>query len=221
MALRLVETEPRDYTFVCTPTGNELPDMLAHWEKLERLFGKKIVRITHKFDLEGLIIFFNALPNDRMRWCTRMLKIVPYEAWVKRLEGETISYVGLRADELEREGIYDSCCVQDFPFRRWGWGIGKVRPYLAERQVTIPDRTDCAFCYEQKTIEWWKLWKYHPALWETAKGLEIRTGRTFRHASKGGLWACSLTEMQRRFEAGEIPKFRQVKDSTVCRACSL
>lgn len=221
MALALMEREPRDYTYVCTPTGNELPEMLAHWEKLEGMLGKKLVRITHKYDLEGLILFFNALPNDRMRWCTRMLKILPYESWVRRLPGETTSYVGLRADEPERDGIYDSCVKQDFPLRRWGWGIQQVRNYLALENITIPARTDCAFCYEQKSIEWWRLWKNHPLLWERAKELETLTGRTFRHASKGGLWAVSLSEMQRRFEAGEIPRFHKVKDSTVCRACSL
>lgn len=221
MALALVEREPRDYTFVCTPTGNELPEMIAHWENLEVLLGKKIVRIHHKTDLEGLIILFNALPNNRMRWCTRMLKILPYEAWVKGLDGETTSYVGLRNDEPEREGIYDSCVKQDFPLRRWGWGITEVVAYLQERGVRIPERTDCAFCYEQKSIEWWKLWKNHPALWQRAKELESLTGRTFRHASKGGLWACSLQEMQVRFEAGEVPKFRKTSETTVCRACTL
>jgi 3'-phosphoadenosine 5'-phosphosulfate sulfotransferase (PAPS reductase)/FAD synthetase len=39
MALRLAEVEPRDYEFICTPTGNELPQMLAHWAKLEALLG--------------------------------------------------------------------------------------------------------------------------------------------------------------------------------------
>lgn len=221
MALLLAEREPRDYLFVCTPTGNELPDMVAHWDNLEKWIGKPLIRIRHKLDLEGLIIFFNALPNDRMRWCTRMLKIEVYEAWIKQLTGETTSYVGLRADEPERTGIYGSDVKQDFPLRRWGMGLSEVKCFLAERGVIIPDRTDCAFCYEQKTIEWWRLWKNHPVLWQKAKRLEKITGRTFRHASKGGLWACSLQEMEVRFEAGEVPKFRKVTESTVCRACSL
>ena len=34
LALRLAELEPREYVYVCTPTGDELPEMFAHWRKL-------------------------------------------------------------------------------------------------------------------------------------------------------------------------------------------
>jgi len=33
LALRLAELEPRDYTYICNETGNELPAMKAHWPK--------------------------------------------------------------------------------------------------------------------------------------------------------------------------------------------
>ena len=49
LAMALAEREPRDYTYVCTPTGDELPDMLTHWWKLEGILGKPILRI----ELEG------------------------------------------------------------------------------------------------------------------------------------------------------------------------
>ena len=39
MALALKMFEPADYTFVCTPTGDELPEMDAHWLKLEGLLS--------------------------------------------------------------------------------------------------------------------------------------------------------------------------------------
>jgi len=31
MALWLVQNEPRDYEFICTPTGDELPEMIEYW----------------------------------------------------------------------------------------------------------------------------------------------------------------------------------------------
>ena len=34
LALRLAEIEPRDYEYICNETGNELPEMQAHWAKL-------------------------------------------------------------------------------------------------------------------------------------------------------------------------------------------
>ena len=34
LALRLMETEPREYELICNATGNELPEMVEHWAKL-------------------------------------------------------------------------------------------------------------------------------------------------------------------------------------------
>lgn len=31
LALRLQEVEPREYDYLITPTGNELPEMFEHW----------------------------------------------------------------------------------------------------------------------------------------------------------------------------------------------
>ena len=73
LALRLAETTDVDYTYICTPTGDELPEMLEHWEMLDELLGKPIERLYAKKDLNGLIEEFDALPNHRMRWCTRIL----------------------------------------------------------------------------------------------------------------------------------------------------
>ena len=45
LALRLKEIEPRNYIYVCTPTGDELPEMIAHWHKLSSLLGQPILRV--------------------------------------------------------------------------------------------------------------------------------------------------------------------------------
>jgi hypothetical protein len=55
MALWLAENEPRDYTYICNATGNELPPLFAHLERLEAMLGKPIKRVGHTTDLYGLI----------------------------------------------------------------------------------------------------------------------------------------------------------------------
>src|SRR5262245_26337796 len=95
LALRLAEIEPRDYDYLITPTGNELPPMLDHWNNLERILGKQLIRVRASLDLLGLITFFNALPSFRARWCTRMLKIEPTIAWIEN-HSPVLLYVGLR-----------------------------------------------------------------------------------------------------------------------------
>lgn len=93
MALRLAESEPRDYVYVCTPTGNEPAAMFAHWRKLGKLLGKPLTPVMGG-SLRGLVEKQKALPNWRQRWCTRMLKIEPYAAWLAQ-HSPAVSYVGL------------------------------------------------------------------------------------------------------------------------------
>jgi 3'-phosphoadenosine 5'-phosphosulfate sulfotransferase (PAPS reductase)/FAD synthetase len=142
LALRLMEVEPRDYEYICNETGNELPDMLAHWAKLEEMLGKPIIRVRHDRDLEGTIDQMNMLPNVFSRWCTRVLKIEPTIDYMGGLpEGSTL-YVGLRADEEARRGLYGEDITIRFPMREWGWKEEDVWKYLDQRGVCIPARTD-------------------------------------------------------------------------------
>lgn|ERR1041385_2896043 len=48
MALRLAEIEPRDYLYICNPTGDELPEMVQHWKHLEQLLGKPLEQVTNQ-----------------------------------------------------------------------------------------------------------------------------------------------------------------------------
>src|SRR5687767_10095511 len=132
MALRLAEVEPADYEFVCTPTGDEPDELFAHWRSLGELLGKPIRPIVHPLGLNGLISRQNALPNWRQRWCTRMLKIEPFRAYLVA-NAPCTSYVGLRADEEGRAGgVYDDVAgvTMRFPLREWGWGLDEVLGYL-------------------------------------------------------------------------------------------
>lgn len=217
LALRLMEVEPRDYIFLCTPTGNELEPMLAHWDNLEILLGKPLTRLTNH-DLLFWISYFKALPNWRQRWCTRLLKIEPCLAFVKQHQPATL-YVGLRADEEERVGIYSGDITNRFPLREWGWGITQVRVYLKEKDISIPERTDCAWCYGQRLIEWKKLWLNYPEKYQAAEDLEEQIGATFRSPGRD-TWPAPLKLLRREFEAGR--KLRgEGNEVEGCRVCRL
>lgn len=219
LALRLSEVEPREYDYVCTPTGDELPDMLAHWERLEQLLGKPLIRLTvHNRTLNDLIQIQQALPNFRMRWCTRMLKIEPTIAWVRQHNPVTM-YVGLRADEETREGIYADDILCRFPLREWGWAECDVLRYLSERSIEIPKRTDCARCYHQRIGEWRDLWRNYPGIFEDAVQQEQRLNRTFRSPGRD-TWPVALTDLAKEFERGRVIR-GDGKQGTLCRVCSL
>jgi len=221
LALRLSEVEPRDYEYICTPTGNEPPEMFEHWRKVGDLLGKPILPISGG-SLSGLIDLQNALPNWRQRWCTRMLKIEPYARW---LTGNLpcTSYVGLRADEPEREGgdyMDIPGVTQRFPMREWGWGESDVWAYLNSRGVAIPKRTDCLVCFWQRLIEWWEFWKQHPDTWLHWESVEERIGHTFRSESRD-TWPASMKGLRERFELGDVPRDTRKKNQMQCRVCRM
>lgn len=229
LGLRLAELHP-DWNFmaVCTPTGDEPPEMIQHWVNISKLMQVPLQPITCGLSLDGLIRKQKALPNWRQRWCTRILKIEPYAAFLASLVGKydkVYSHVGLRADEEEREGgDYSSVPGVEmcFDMREWGWGLEDVLGYLRQRGVTIPKRTDCLKCFYQRLIEWWEFWKEHPDVWAEGEALEELTGHTFRSPGRD-TWPASMKELRARFEAGDIPRDtrRDVLNEMKCRVCRL
>lgn len=225
MALRLAEIEPENYEFVITPTGRELPPVKEHWERLEQLLEKPLVRIPAPSMVE-LIVKYKAIPNWRMRWCTREIKIEPFMEFASKA-APAMAYVGIRADEVigsdAREGTNwngVSGVIQDFPLVRWGWGIQRVLRYLRERDVTVPIRTDCDLCFFQRLIEWFELWRDWPDRYQEAEAYEVYTGHTFRSEQRDS-WAASLTLLRKEFESGRVPKDTRGKQrSTMCAWCA-
>jgi 3'-phosphoadenosine 5'-phosphosulfate sulfotransferase (PAPS reductase)/FAD synthetase len=218
MALRLAEVEPRDYTYICTPTGHELPEMMDHWAKLECLLHKPLVRLTNR-TLEFWIKEFQALPNWRQRWCTRLLKIEPTLVFLKAQQ-PAILYVGLRADEETRKGLYSEEVTMDFPLRRFGWGIRDVWRYLTDRGVSIPARTDCGECYGQRLNEWRAYFMKYPELYARAEQYECDTGYTFRSPGRDS-YPASLRELRHHFETESIQMDLFDDAPMACRVCSL
>lgn len=222
MALRLAEVEPREYEYICTPTGDELPEMVEHWVNLGRLLGCPIKPISGGESLGSLIERWNALPNWRMRWCTRVLKIEPFERYVAAAR-PCVVYVGIRADETDREGVdYEQMgdVTRRFPLVEWGWGLGCVLDYLEARGVEIPDRTDCAACFFQTLGEWWRLWREHPERYARAEAWEKQTGHTLRSPSRD-TWPAALAELRAEFEGGRKPRITAMKDrAAMCGVCA-
>jgi 3'-phosphoadenosine 5'-phosphosulfate sulfotransferase (PAPS reductase)/FAD synthetase len=230
LALALLEREPRPYTYVCTPTGDELPEMFEHLRQLGARLGKRILPIMAHTGLKGLVREQKAIPNARMRFCTRILKIEPYRRWLAEQAkiGPVVSYVGLRADEEGRAGgAYDDIdgVTMRFPLREWGMKLADVWAFLDQRGVSIPERTDCARCYEQRLGEWWNLWHDHPTIWMDIEQEELDLGHTWRSPTRD-TWPARLADLRAEFEKGRIPpRTRQQRDLLrnigQCRVCTL
>lgn len=234
LALRMRESYPElDFQFVCTPTGNELPEMEAHWFALEGILKQPIIRIM-PFGLgDGLMRIIEQeqmIPNYRARFCTRKLKIEPMIKYLKE-SAPCIHYVGLRADEEARQGIYGDIegVTHQFPLQDWGWTIHDVWSYLDHQNITIPKRTDCGLCFFQRLDEWKYLLDNHRDRYKDGEAIEHQIGGTFR-SPKRDTWPADLTGLRNEFEAGRPLRLsaqakRAMQENCdrdlFCRVCTL
>ena len=160
-----------------TDTGVELKEVYELLDKLEEYLGKSINRLNSGKDFfHWLKIQDNMLPSSQQRWCTKKMKIQPFEKFVG--DDEVISYVGIRSDE-NREGYVSKKpnIKAIFPFV----GDGIVRDdvfRILEESVGIPEyykwrsRSGCFFCFFQRQEEWLGLKRNHPKLFEQAVEIE-------------------------------------------------
>ena len=167
-----------------TDTGKELPEVYEFLVKLEGFLGKPILRLNPDRDFDfWLKQYNNFLPSPQTRWCTRQLKLRPFEQWVRPMldNGSTVySYVAIRADEQYREGYtskHDKLLVR-LPLKEAGIDKAGVLEILEGSGLGLPryyewrTRSGCTFCFFQQKIEWVRLKKRHPEYFEEAKRYE-------------------------------------------------
>lgn len=173
-----------DIEYFFTDTGKELPEVYEFLGRLEGFLGRPIARLNPDRDFDfWLAEYRNFLPSPQTRWCTRQLKIRPFEEWVRasvEAGDEVHSYVAIRADEDYREGYVSgqSNLKVHLPFREAGIDKPGVIELLEAAGVGLPDyyrwrsRSGCTFCFYQQKIEWVRLMEEHPDAFEDAKRYE-------------------------------------------------
>jgi 3'-phosphoadenosine 5'-phosphosulfate sulfotransferase (PAPS reductase)/FAD synthetase len=127
LAIYLKNKHPElDMEYYFCDTGKELEETYTLIRNLETYLGKKVTVLRNAakstedpFD-HFYNVFGNYLPSSNIRWCTKYLKLHPFEEFVG--DDPVISYVGIRGDE-DREGyISKKSNIQSiFPFRKNIW----------------------------------------------------------------------------------------------------
>lgn len=117
-----------------TDTGKELDETYELIEELQAFLGKPIEKLdlleSHKNPFDHYLDTYNGfLPSSMARWCTKKLKLEPFEKWIG--DDHAISYVGIRGDE-DREGyVSTKPNIQSvFPFRRHIWSVEVLHKVL-------------------------------------------------------------------------------------------
>lgn len=185
LAVHMSQTRPDlELEYFFTDTGKELDEVYEFLGKLEGFLGRPITYLNpdrgFDFWLEEYKTF---LPSPKTRWCTRQLKIRPFEKWLwPSLDAgdRIVSYVAIRSDEDYREGYastHPNLSVR-LPFREEGIDKPAVNEILEAAGVGLPkyyawrSRSGCFFCFYQQKIEWVRLKERHPERFEEAKAYE-------------------------------------------------
>ena len=187
--------------FFCD-TGAELREVYDYLDRLEDYLGKPIERLSSGRDFDHHLKRFNGfLPAPHARWCTRVMKLEPLEAFVG--DDPCVSYIGIRADEQRQGYISHKPNIKAaYPFIDDGMVRSDIFRIL-EESVGIPEyyqwrsRSGCYFCFFQRRDEWIGLAENHPDLFERAKQYEkvdVATGKLFTWVS--GVTLAGLVEQE-------------------------
>lgn len=188
LAIYMRQQHPElDIEYFFTDTGKELPEVYEYLGRLEGFLGQAILRLNPDRDFNFWLKQYNDfLPSPQSRWCTRQLKLRPFEQWLRpKLEdGERIySYVAIRSDEQYRDGYAskNDRLIVRLPFKEAGIDKLGVLEILDEAGLGLPTyyawrtRSGCTFCFFQQKIEWVRLKEHHPRAFEEAKIYEKKS----------------------------------------------
>src|SRR5690606_6831241 len=119
-------------------TGKELDETYQLIDNLRSYLGKEIKVLKSEEALNSgedpFDFYYKAyrgyLPSSVARWCTKKMKLEPFEKWIGA--DPAISYVGIRGDE-DREGyISTKRNIQSiFPFRKNIWSEDVISKVMA------------------------------------------------------------------------------------------
>lgn len=168
-----------DIEYVFCDTEKELPETYEYLARLGAYLGRTIEPLKHDgrdFD-HWLTVYGNYLPSAQTRWCTKHLKLQPFERHV----GDDLvrNYIGIRADE-DREGYISRKPNIEaiYPFKEAGITKADVMRLLEGSGLGLPEyykwrsRSGCYFCFFQQRIEWVGLLENHPEEFEKARRYE-------------------------------------------------
>lgn len=167
-----------DMEYAFCDTDKELEETYEYLAKLEAFLNKKIIRLRDDrgFD-HWLKVYGGYLPSSRMRWCTKVLKIKPFEKFVG--DDNVKMYIGIRADENRAGYVTSKPNIEPvYPFVEDGIDLAGVHRILDESGIGFPKyydwrtRSGCFFCFYQRKHEWVGLMENHPHLFEEAKKYE-------------------------------------------------
>lgn len=231
LALREADVPAR---YVFADTGWEARETYEHLDTLRRVLDITIDVVRPKRDMVESIRHRAGFPARMQRWCTRELKVAPLRAYHDTIGDDTVSAVGIRAEESEsrsRMAEWD-----DDP--EWGgyvwrpllrWSVGDVLAIHHRHGVPIHplylagfERVGCWPCIFSQKEEIRQLAEHDPERVEMIAALEreMTEERARRNAEEPGHYsvtAATFFQTRDRRNAGAMPIHKVVEWSRTDR----
>ena len=204
VAKMVADKYPGNTILLHTPTGSEHQDADRFREQVAAYIGLPITVEKASKTLWELVESRKHLPSEAMPYCTRELKLVPKQRFLKKLNSDFSLYFGLGFDEWRR--IQRSWAREQvngieikFPLLearltgedckrivREEWKICLPQPYI------YLSHNNCIPCYKGGKSHWYKVWKYYPEQF-------IRAATAERGASNTVFNGVSLDELAEKW----------------------
>lgn len=183
--------------YIFSDTRKELKETYEYLERIEDYLGVRVHRLNAELGFDHwLDVYGGMIPSNHRRWCTKMLKLKPFENFIG--DDPVLNYVGLRADESRSGYISHKANITPvYPFQEDGLKLADIEEILRSSGVGMPpytkwgrSRSGCFFCFYQQKIEWVRLKETYPDLYEQAKAYEQvyeGSGNTFTWSERESL----------------------------------
>jgi len=182
MAVMLIQQGWRG-PVVFANTGGEHPETYCYLEYFGKWLashGLEITRlspITHPHlykdkrcitTLEDYCLGYGIIPLLAVRWCSRVWKVEPINAWAKE-NGITMQFLGISASEPQRERVNSTI---RYPLIEEGIHWPECVRIIQKAGLEVPIRSGCFFCPGANLASMRRLYYNHPHLYDRCIALE-------------------------------------------------
>lgn len=195
MLLMMLERGMQVDEIIFCDTGKEFPQMYDHIKKVEEYIGRKVTVLKAEKSFDHYFCEHEVTKGKNagkkgygwarmwVRWCTRVLKTEPTEAYLKNA-GDYIKYIGIAADEPNRHKNITRDCRH--PLFDWGITEAEALQYCYDKGFDWGglyerfDRVSCWCCPLQSLKSCKTLYRNHPELWQELRRMDNRVEYKFR-----------------------------------------
>lgn len=212
LAIYLKKYRKEEITLVMADTGAELPETIFHVPRVAQQLGCDLQIVCNGTFWGYLVSFGFLLPSIRRRWCTRLLKQAPLDAYAAK-HGELA--IGITADEDHR--MTDTYR----PLVSAGIDSKLAKEMCEEEGLLSPayhwrSSVSCFCCPFQRKWDWRRLAQEHPTLFALADEWEqLSTASSPNGFGWNQGW--TLNDMRRATE-DQMELFAEPKE-TACAIC--